>query len=278
MKINEEIESKYDEILKISKEFDTCFVKKEEGTWTKEEISDKKVKDYWRLREKLEGDITAWMQLLRKAIESIHDDAKKYTPLNRVDPSGEEYTVRDYDNDNFSSLNDFFEKIKRSTEGTILVKIQTKKPIYEQVREIRGDVLSFSRTMDLFIPEKMITIERQVKIIFKLKELGMEEAASELEKIDDEEDNRKKALLARTALEKVVEQFCKNKSIKPTGFFNNLDKAIKAGLTDKTKREAIAQLYSFTSKIIHKDIEANSRNTQFAVVGVLNSIDSLIGA
>ena len=90
------------------------------------------------------------------------------------------------------------------------------------------------------------------------------------------DDNLKKCLNSRIALEKFVEAFCKGKTIEvKKGFYTNLDNAINAGMTEKIKRDAIAGHYSFVSKVIHGDIESNLRNTQFAVNGVINILDSL---
>jgi hypothetical protein len=77
-------------------------------------------------------------------------------------------------------------------------------------------------------------------------------------------------------LEQIVVSYCEKNGIKPTKFYFNLDSAIKKGMTEKAQQKSIAAHYSFVSKIVHKEIEADSKNTQYAIYGVVNIIGSLI--
>jgi tetrahydromethanopterin S-methyltransferase subunit B len=159
----------------------------------------------------------------------------------------------------------------------VLEALRTTAPVYLNLRNMRGSVLSLTRSLELFHPEIMVTIDQQVDLIFKLRDKGMPDVALLVEEIDQLEDNVKKCLNARTALEKTIEYYCKSKSVDvKQGFYTNLDNAIKAGLTEKTKRNAIAGHYSFMSKLIHGELETNPRNTQFAVTGALNILHSLV--
>ena len=282
MTLKEDIENQYKALLILAKEHDSCFkLKSTKSAWGEtQEVSLKKdaTERYWEVREKLESGFTEWMQLLRKSIDTIPSDERRFRRESHTTEFGDTFYTIDYDNKNFSSLMGFFMAIEANVEGDrgILGKITNRKPIYSQLRDLRGRVLSFSRSLDLFIPEKMVSIEQQVEIIFRLRELDMETAAEEIEGIDSEEDNRKKCLKARTALEQIVASYCEKQSVTPKGFYYNLDQAIEKGLTEKKQRKTIAAHYSFVSKIVHKEIEDSSRNTQFAVNGIFNIISSLI--
>jgi len=274
-----DIEKMYSEILSLSKDYDSLFeIKETTGGWTQEIFKKNEIEKYWQLREKLESEISDWMQFIRKSINSLSENEKKFTERTGIEPStGEEYSIIIYYNKNFGALMDFFYKIQRATEDVVLRKIQRKQTIYSDLRELRGDVLSFKKTIELFIPENMITIEKQVEIIFKLRDLGMADEALMLEEIDSDNDVIKKCLKARTALENIVKKYCETKHIKiQKGFYNNLDNAIKNGLTEEKKRKAIAGHYTFISKIIHGEIKPDIKDIQYAINGVMNIIGSII--
>jgi len=282
MALEEEIGKRYNSILISARSHDLCFEQEnpydnivDGGMAT---IKEGKNSEYQEMKKKLELDIAEWMLLLRKSIEAIPDESKQFKERIRMDVDGE-YTVKEYENMNFTTLLSFFESIKKAVENYsdngILGKLEKQKHIYPYLRNLRSKVLSFTQTLKLFVPEKMVTIEQQVELIFRLRDLGMEEIAEELEEIDKKDANTDKCLSARYALENYIETYCKNNNIEIHGFFQNLDNAIKNGLTEKDQRKSIAAHYSFISKIIHKEIEANSKNTLFAVNGVLNILDSL---
>lgn len=281
MALKEDIDGQYEKLVVLAGELGSCLqaTGTEGGSWSQKAFSIKNEERYWGLRKELESGIANWMHLLRKGIDNIPEAIRKSTKEARTDPAtGDTYFVMVYDNKNFEAVMDFFDAIKRQIEDShgILESIAATRPIFTQIRNLRGKVLSFSTSLGLFIPENMVTIEQQVDVIFKLKDRGLEEVAIELEGIDSEEDNIKKCLKARTALEKLIENYCERQGDKPTRFYTNLDLAIKKGMTDKTKRNAIAGHYSFTSKIIHKETEANTRNTNFAITGIFNIINGLI--
>ena len=282
MTLKEDIENQYEALLISAKEHDSSFeFKPTKSPWGEtQEVSLKKdaTERYWKVRKKLEEALSKWMQLLRKSIDTIPPDDRKFRRESHTNEFGDTFYTIDYDNKNFSSLIGFFNTIEANVEGDrgIIGKITDRKPVYSQLRDLRGRVFSFSHSLDLFIPEKMVSIEQQVEIIFRLRELGMETAAEEIEGIDSEEDNRKKCLKARTALEQVIASYCEKHGVTPKGFYYNLDEAIEKGLTEKKQRKSIAAHYSFVSKIVHKEIEDSSRNTQFAVNGVFNIISSLV--
>ena len=280
--LKDNIEKKYSEILTLAQQYDSCFESEPEKDFGSPTLSVKKEdsRKYWEIRDKLESEIAEWMNLLRKSLDTIPSSEKKCNTDTRYDPMSEEtYTVTVYENQNFSSLLGFFNKIKGDVEEdyeSILAKIRDKKLVHSKLRNLRGVVLSFSHSLDVFIPEKMVTIEQQVDIIFKLRELGLEKAAEEIEGIDEEQDNRLKCLKARTALEQVIVSYCEKHGVTPTSFYYNLLHAIEKGMTKKEQQKTIAAHYSFVSKIVHKDIEATHKNTQYALHGVLNIIGSLI--
>jgi len=281
MPLKDEIDNQYRNLLTLAQEHDACFeLQPEEGfgarsSSVKEEDSSK----YWETRGKLESGLAEWMSFLRKSFDTIPLSERKFRIETRTDyGTGDTFTIKEYDSEEFSSLIGFFDKIKQEVEGHngILAKVQNSRPIHSQLRNIRGDVLSFSHSVDLFVPAKMMTIEQQVEIIFRLRELGLEKAAEEIEGIDEEEDNRLKCLKARTALEQIVLDYCEKQGVTPTSFFYNLLSAIEKGMTKKEQRKSIAAHYSFVSKIVHKEIEANPKNTQYAVYGIFNIIGSLV--
>lgn len=283
MALKEDIDNQYEKLVTRAEELDACLqAEPGEDSWSQKAflVKEDAEERYWRIREELESGIAEWMHLLRKGMDTIPEAVRKTTEESRTDPgTGETYSVTLYNNKNFEAVMDFFNAIKRRIEGSqgILENIAEKRPIFAPLRNLRGKVLSFSTSLGLFIPENMVTIEQQVDVIFRLRDKGLEEVAIELEEIDSREDSITKCLKARTALEKVVSKYCESQGESPTrGFYTNLDLAINKGMTDKTQRKAIAGHYSFTSKIIHKEIEANARNTNFAITGVFNIISSLI--
>jgi hypothetical protein len=281
MTFKEDIEKKYTALLAIAEQYESCLEGEETRSFGSRSMSIKEGADekYWKTRSELEVQLPEFMQLLRKAIGDIPSSEKKYTTYSRTDFStNEEYSEKIYNNENFGALIFFFEKIQNAIESHsgVLYDISDTKLILSQLRNTRGNVLSFSHILDLFIPEKMITIEKEVETTLKLRELGLEKVAQELESIDDEEDNLKKCVNARTALEQIVLGFCEKNGIKPSSFYFNLDNAVSKGMTEKAQQKSIAALYSFISKVVHKDIDADSKNTQYAIYGVYNIIGSLI--
>ena len=281
MTLKEDIEKQYEAMLPLAEQHDSCFEKGTEEKFgsrslpVKEDAKEK----YWEVRSKLEIQLTEWMQLLRKSLNDIPSSERKFIIETETDMDTQDTSaVKKYDNQNFASILDFFGRIQREVEyyNGILANINKSRRISGQLRDIRGDVLSFSHTLDLFIPEKMISIEKEVEITLRLRELGLEKVAEEIEGIEEEEDNLKKCLKARTALEQIVVDFCEKNGIKPTNFHFNLDSAVKKAMTEKAQQKSISAHYSFVSKIIHKVIDADSKNTQYAIYGVVNIIGSLI--
>jgi len=280
MTLKDDIEKQYNDMLPLAEQHDSCFEEKTEKIWGSRSLAVKEdaKEKYWEVRNKLELQLAEWMRLLRKSLKDIPSSEKEFISETVTDMNTQNtYTVKRYDNENFASILDFFGKIQREVEyrDGILANIKESKPISGQLRSIRGEVLSFSHTLDLFIPEKMISIEKEVEITLRLRELGLEKVAEEIEGIEEEEDNRQKCVKARTALEQLVVDFCEKHSIKPTRFYFNLDSAIQKGMTEKGQQKSIAAHYSFVSKIVHKEIDADPKNTQYAIYGVINIIDSL---
>jgi hypothetical protein len=281
MTLKEDIEKQYEAILPLAEEHDSFFEEKKEELFGSRSLAvkeDSKAK-YRETRSKLELQLVEWMAVLRKSLNDIPSSEKKFKTETRTDfGAGETYTEKEYDNRNFAEILEFFDRIQHEVEwrNGILAGIKESRRISGQLRNIRGDVLSFSHTLDLFIPEKMISIEKQVEITLKLRELGLEKVAEEIEGIEEEDDNLKKCLKARTALEQIVVNFCEKNAIKPTKFHFNLASAVEKGMTEKAQQKSIAAHYSFVSKIIHKEIDADSKNTQYAIYGVINIIGSLI--
>lgn len=280
----EEIDAQYEKLVTLAKELDSYLQPEsgEGGSWSKKAflVKEGTEEKYWRVRKELETNIAEWMHLLRKGMDTIPEVARKSARQSHTEPhTGDDYSVTVYDNQNFEAVIGFFNEIRHRIEGShgVLGNIAEIKPIYTPLRNLRGNILSFSISLGLFIPENMVTIEQQVDVIFKLRDKDLEEVAIGLEEIDSVEDSITKCLKARTALEKVVSKYCESQGERPArGFYTNLERAINKGITDKTQRKAIAGHYSFISKIIHKEIEANARNTNFAITGVFNIISSLI--
>jgi hypothetical protein len=279
----DQIEKKYSEILELAKAFDSCLEVKKDGAWgSTTQVKSDKTADYWTKREELESQISSWMGTIRKAISGLPVNVRKFYREQGTDPNtGEEWSALRYDNSDYESIVGFFEGIRTATEGSrgVLTLIKDPHPVFEVLRAIRGIVLSSSRTLEVLVPEIMLSIETQVKVVFRLREKGLTDEASMIEEIDqlEEKDNVKKVRNARTAVEHLVEAYCKGKQIEvKNGFYVNFDNAINAGLTDKKQRDSIAGLYSFASKIVHGQLESNTKNTQYAVNGFINVLDSLL--
>jgi hypothetical protein len=281
MTLKEDVERQYEEMLPLAEQLDLCFEGKTEEIFGSRSLAVKEdaKERYWDTRKKLELQMAEWMKLLRKSLSDIPSSEKKFKTESRTNIETQDtYTVKEYENQNYASILDFFERLKNRVENRngVLEGITESSSISRQLRNMRGDVLSFSNTLDLFVPEKMISIEKQVEITLRLRELGLEKVAEEIEGIEEEEDNMKKSLKARTALEQLVVDYCGKNGIEPTkGFHYNLAMAIGKGMTEKAQHKPISAHYSFVSKIIHKDIDADAKNTQFAIAGVINIIGSL---
>jgi len=271
--IVKKIEEGFNNILDIATSLDG-YLQEKTGSWEAHELIPEKAEDYWKTRESFEEEISSWMGNIRKAINSLPSNIRRTYREERTSfPSGEIYSVINYDNKDYESIVWFQKKIVYEVEGRggVISLLTDFAPIFKKLRDIRGTVLSLCRTLETLVPEIMVTIEQQVELIFKLREKGIDDAALLIEELDQIEENIKKCTNIRSALEKVVEAYCKEKEIEiKKGFYTNLDNAIKAGLDEKKKRNAITGNYSFVSKIIHNELDANSRNTQFAVNGILN--------
>jgi hypothetical protein len=59
-------------------------------------------------------------------------------------------------------------------------------------------------------------------------------------------------------------------------FYHNLDLAIAKGMTGKNMQKTISAQYTYISKIIHKEINADNKNTKYAIYGIFRIIDNLI--
>lgn len=281
MTYKEEIEKKYADLLGLAQKYDACF----EGiptTWGSPKLKIKADSEaqYWEVRGAIEAEIPLFMSLLRKAMLEVPSLDRKYTVQNGIDPSGEEYSTKVYLNENYASLVKFFDKIEGTFESAYsgaIMDITQNKLIKDDMRNIRGSVLSFTHIIDLFLPENILTIDKEVEISLKLRELGLDKVADELDTVTEKEANDDKCKNARTALEMLVVDFCEKNGIKLAPLFHhNLALAIEKGMTEKTQQKSISTLYSFISKIVHKEIEANQRNTLYAINGIYNIIGSLI--
>jgi|GEM_PF-6624609 len=277
MTIKDEIEKQYYSLLKLAEQYDSFFEKKEVEDWKGLQIKKGMEGDFSNTKEQLENEIPKFMLLIRESMETIPENNKKYNISTRTEPDGEEYIIKNYEDIHYSSLISFFQSIRRTFEDATLSQIKRDFKIYKEMRNIKTDVLSLSHMLTIFVPEKMISVQQQIDIIFKLRDKGLDQIADDLEEIDNEKDAQKKCLKARTALEKLLTEYIKSKGGEwKRSFSANLNTAIDLGLTEKDKRKAIASHYTFVSKIIHGDIQANQKNTQFAVEGILNIIGSLI--
>lgn len=274
MTLVEEIEINYEKLLRLSATLDGYL--HESGSWGKFELDPEKADEYWKTRKIFEEEISRWMANIRKAVNSIPSSVKRSYKEQRTEyqTTGDVYTIIQYDNEEYEAIVGFLKDVVKS-HNSVLSNLKKFNRIFDVFRDARGSVLSLCRSIEIFVPEVMVTIEQQIDLIFKLKEKGIEESALLIEELDQIDDNLKKCANARSALEKVVEAFCKKKGIEiKKGFYTNLDNAIKADLDKKQKRNAIGGHYSFVSRIIHKELEDNARNTQFAVNGLLNIIHS----
>lgn len=273
---SDDTEKKYEELLKLALSLDACFVKKS-GGWGGLELIPEKKDEYWETRLLFESEISKWMADIRKAINALPANVKRSVTEQHTDyETSDVYSIVRYDNKNYGAIMGFVDEIVEAVEGRGgILSLKSSAAISKTLRGIRGAVLSLCRSLEIFVPEIMVTIDQQVDLVFKLREKGRVEEALLIEELDQIKDNVKKCLNARTALEKVVEAFCGKKGIEvKKGFYTNLDNAINAGLTEKSKRNAIAGHYSFVSKLIHSDLEANVRNTQYSVNGIINILQS----
>ena len=281
MTYKEDIEKKYANLLGLAQKYDACF-EGEPTTWGSPKLKIKADSEaqYWEIRAALEAEIPLFMNLLRKAMLEVPALDRKYTMHEGADSSGEEYSTKVYINENYGSLVKFFDKIEGTIENAYsgaIVDITQNKLIKDDIRNMRGSVLCFTHVIDLFLPENILTIDKEVEISLKLRELGLDKVADELDAITEKEANDDKCKNARTALEMLVVDFCEKNGIKLASLFHhNLALAIEKGMTEKTQQKSISTLYSFTSKIVHKEIEATQRNTLYAINGIYNIIGSLI--
>lgn len=282
MTFKEEIEKEYEQLLSKAEEYDSYFEESTSAFGSRPlGVKPSASKEYWQVRGELELEIPQFMGLLRKAIAEIPESEKKFTTITNTDMDTQnDYIVKNYANDDFESLKGFFSKIKNQIEegwNGVLSKIVNGQKIQSQLRNLRSDVFSFTGLLDLFIPQELISIEQEVDITLKLRELGLEKIAEEIEGINEEEDNIKKCLSIRTALEQLVVNFCEKNGITPARqFHHNLDLAIAKGMTAKDMQKTISAQYTFISKIIHKEINSDNKNTKYAIYGILRIIDSLI--
>lgn len=284
MTLKEEIERKYDELLSITEKYDSFFDEKESSGFGGRSIALKPsvTEDYWKTRTDLELRIPQFMSILRKSISDIPVPEKKFTSIKNTDmESQNEYIVKNYENDDYESLKGFFDKIRSALEGSydsVLYRINNVQKIEHQVRNLRGSVLSFSNLLDVFIPQEMVSIEQEVEITLRLRDLGLEKIAEEIEGINDEEDNIKKCLKMRTALEQLIVNYCQKNGITPArAFHHNLQLAIEKGMAGKEMQKTISSVYSFASKIIHKEMPADNKNTQYAIYSIFLIMGNLIG-
>ncbi len=281
MTYKEDIEKKYDNLLGIAERYDACL----EGattTWGNPRMNIKSGMDaqYWETRTSLEAEIPVFMSLLRKAMLEIPAAERNYNIQTGMGPDGEEYSIKKYNNDTYGSLVNFFDKIEGTLENSYsgaISSVSQNQLIRNNMRDLRGSVLSFTHIVDLFLPENILPIDKEVEISLKLRELGLDKVADELDTINDKEANDDKCKNARTALEMMVTNFCEKNNVKLAPLFHhNLASAIEKGMADKAQQKSISTLYSFASKIVHKEIEANQRNTLYAINGIYNIIGSLI--
>lgn len=274
---SEDIEKKYEELLKLALSLDSCFVK-EPGGWGRLRLPPEKKDEYWKTRRSFESEIANWMADIRKAITTLPANVKRSVTEQRTDfQTSDVYSIIRYDCKDYGAIVGFLDEIMKAVEGGggVLYLLTSSAEISKTLRGIRGVVLSLCRSLEIFVPEIMVTIEQTVDLVFKLREKGMVEEALLIEELDQIEDNLKKCLNARTVLEKVIEAFCREKGVEvKKGFYTNLDNAINAGLTEKSKRNAISGHYSFVSKVIHGELEANVRNTQYSVNGIITILQS----
>lgn len=280
MTIKEDVEKQYSELLSLAKKYEDCFEAKGEGFGRTLTLKEEKEKEYWKIRSALEEKTAVFMMNIKQLVSKIPKEFRTYSKETQYDPSGEMATIKVYDNESFSFLNKSFNRLLQAVEGSysgVLGKIERKQPIYGDLRNLRGTLLVFSSSIGLFIPELMMTIEKQVELIFKLRELGFKDTASEFETIESVESPVEKCTIVRNGLEKVVKEFLKRKTGEAKGqFYVPLDKAIEEGLAERGKRNAIAGHYTFISKMIHGEIEKNAENIRFAIDGAFNILHSLL--
>jgi len=280
MPIKENIEKQYSKLLSLAKKHDDCFEKKGEGWSRRLELKEGMEEEYWETRSMLEEEVAAFMRRIKDAISMIPKEFKTYFIEQSYDPSGEIVTRKVYNDITFSYLNKSYERILQVIEGSyrgVLRALEEKKPIYDNLRDLRTTILTFTNSIDLFVPKIIMTIEKKVELVFKLRELGFEDISSEIETIESVESNVEKCTIVRNALEKVVKKFLEKKGKEAKGrFYVPLDNAIKEGLAERGQRNAIAGHYTFISKIIHGEIEPSAKNTQFAVDGAINILQSLL--
>lgn len=279
----DEIEQGYDRLISIASEMDLCFnpiTQESPFSGTRRVVSLENKDRYQNSRHDFEYNLANWISTIRRCISSIPEEYRKYRIETYTDPyTGEERHNLEYEDSNYSSFVKYYNKIINEIEGFngIVSKIEKLELISDTLRNLRVHVLLLSNTLQFFEPKKIFEVERYVELIFKLRDKGLSEVAVLVEEIEEKERNEDKCLSARNALEKYIKMNLGEKGIPITqGFYTNLDKAIEAELIEKEKRETIAKHYSYTSKLIHKEIENNDSNTRFAIYGILEILHNLV--
>lgn len=268
----DKIKDDYETILKLATEYDACL--KEHGFFFR--VREGYEKSKIRLRRDLEERITSFIALLRKIIESVPESFKK--GLIKEYPSGEQFF--DFNNKYFNKICELSQKIIKTFEVDILSGLNKSQRISLIIRNLRASVLSFVNIRELIFPKELVSIEKEVEIIFKLREKDMETSAEKLESIIESEKNMEdetKCLYARTALEQVLVSILKKNRIEPQrSFFGNLDLCIKNNLIEKSIKKPIAASYSYISKICHSEIECTESKVRYAINGIYQAIEVLI--
>lgn len=282
---SEEIKKKYDSLIKLAEEHDSCINKEvDDDSYSpsieysiKEDLNDK----YWNLRTNLEEEITYLMRIIRTAFNAVPSGYKEFTEQVHSDRhSDDTYIEKIYKNGNYKNLLKFFGEIQDCIEGRdgTLKSISQNFHIFDDLRELRGTILSFVNTLDILIPTEMISTEYEVEIILKLGELGIDKAVDELEEmIKEDHKGKDKCGYARTALEQVLVFLLENNRLKSQGrFFKNLNLCIKNNLISKTDKKIVGAGYSYISKIIHSELEDSVGNVQYAIKNIYQVIEKLI--
>jgi len=126
---SDDIEKKYEELLKLALSLDACFVNKS-GGWGGLELIPEKKDEYWKTRLLFESETSKWMGDIRKAINALPANVKRSVTEQHTDyETSDVHSIVRYDNKNYGAIMGFVDEIVEAVEGRggILSRVSAEK-------------------------------------------------------------------------------------------------------------------------------------------------------
>lgn len=268
----------FDDIIRVAKQSDEKLkgVKTDSRPWSFRD-------DFEKNKSILEGSIPRFLASLRGYLDKLPKSLWEVELVSKEKSKDDAISqTYQFKKEVFDDLIKAFNHIKLEIEGDNGVYETLKSHTYyvSRLKDLRISVISFIELYKLLTPKDMISVEREVEIILKLRDLDLVEPADLLESVIIDPDNKANRLLnIRSALEKVLVSLLekKGKTVKPS-FFANLHECIKHGLIEKLHRKSIGASYSFISKLIHRDLEESEENVQYSISQILLIIEQIVNS